>query len=204
MKAIFHSVSVMLLCGAVQAGDIAQFDYSFSMRLQGSNRYPSSDIFFEFVALGTPFLEYGSTFQLYWSGETEAGFIVAGSLLATQTTIGLLKYTIKRERIVRTYEPRLWNSRLTSSFPAGHAASTAAYGTIMSHFYPQSAPFLIGFAFLSGYSQVYVGNHYISDVLAGWAIGYLVGTMIHRHYRESIQPIERNQPLPLFKITISL
>lgn len=203
MKAIIHTVSVMLLFGALQAGDINQFDYSLSTRLQGSNRYPSSDIFFESVALGIPFLEFGSALELYLSGETEAGFIVAGSLLATQTTIGLLKYTIKRERIVRTYEPRLWNWRFTPSFPAGHAASTAAYGTIMSYFYPKKASFFIGFTFLSGYSQVYVGNHYISDVLAGWAVGYLVGTMIHRHFRDSIPPIEKNQPLPLFKIAIS-
>jgi membrane-associated phospholipid phosphatase len=60
---------------------------------------------------------------------------------------------------------------------------------------------MIGYTLLSGYSQVYVGNHYVSDVLAGWVLGWITGRYIH-----SIFETNQNQPtrIPLLKISIPL
>lgn len=69
----------------------------------------------------------------------------------------------------------------TSSFPSGHAMmSTAVYltlGVLLARLVPQSKLkfyFLaIGLflAFLVGISRIYMGVHYPTDVLAGWAAG---------------------------------
>jgi undecaprenyl-diphosphatase len=63
----------------------------------------------------------------------------------------------------------------STSFPAGHAATAFAGATLLSYVAPRAAPALIALALLIGFSRVYVGVHYPSDVLAGAAIGVLVG-----------------------------
>ena len=42
---------------------------------------------------------------------------------------------------------------------------------------------LIAYAALSGYAQVYTGNHYPSDVLGGWTLGYVVARLAIRYDR---------------------
>ena len=63
----------------------------------------------------------------------------------------------------------------SSSFPAGHAATAFAGATLLSYVEPRAAPALVALALLIGFSRVYVGVHYPSDVLAGAAIGASVG-----------------------------
>ena len=63
----------------------------------------------------------------------------------------------------------------SSSFPAGHAATAFAGATAVAFMAPRAAPLLFLVAALIGYSRVYVGDHYPTDVLAGAALGLLVG-----------------------------
>ena len=63
----------------------------------------------------------------------------------------------------------------SSSFPAGHAATAFAGATVVAFMAPRAAPLLFLVAALIGYSRVYVGDHYPTDVLAGAAIGVVVG-----------------------------
>jgi undecaprenyl-diphosphatase len=63
----------------------------------------------------------------------------------------------------------------SSSFPAGHAATAFAGATLLSYFAPRLTPLFVVIAAAIGLSRVYVGVHYPTDVLAGAAIGVLVG-----------------------------
>ncbi len=60
-------------------------------------------------------------------------------------------------------------------FPSNHAVNTAAAAAVLSAAYPGGAFAFAGAAALIGYSRVYVGAHYPGDVLAGWALGALMG-----------------------------
>ena len=63
----------------------------------------------------------------------------------------------------------------SSSLPAGHAATAFAGATVVAVMARRAAPVLFLVAALIGYSRVYVGDHYPTDVLAGAAIGVVVG-----------------------------
>jgi undecaprenyl-diphosphatase len=63
----------------------------------------------------------------------------------------------------------------SSSFPAGHAATAFAGAVLIACVVPAAAPVLLAVAALIGFSRVYVGVHYPTDVLAGAAIGAGVG-----------------------------
>lgn len=45
---------------------------------------------------------------------------------------------------------------------------------------------MAGFALLSGYSQLYVGNHYFSDVLAGLVLGSLMGYISYQSVKSEL------------------
>ena len=66
------------------------------------------------------------------------------------------------------------------SFPSFDAAFAFCAIPILSKLYPKLKYFWIGFAVLVGLSRVYFGVHYLSDVISGALIGYLIGLIIVR------------------------
>ena len=75
----------------------------------------------------------------------------------------------------------------SSSFPAGHAATAFAGAVLLSFVAPRLAPLFCVLAALIGFSRVYVGVHYPTDVLAGAVLGAAVGAAAALAYRASGQ-----------------
>ena len=170
MKKSFVIISILSI--AYSENFWLSVDASITAALEGKNNSPYMDVVMEGLALATPFIEFGHAgFRQIENNELSPVLI---SSLGVQLPIAIGKYIFKRHRPQRQYRPRLWNSRFTPSFPSGHAATTAAWVATISFADSKYSLPLAGYTLITGYSQVYVGNHYVSDIIAGWMLGYAI------------------------------
>jgi undecaprenyl-diphosphatase len=108
-------------------------------------------------------------------------FAAVGSGLAA-AFVGILlfralKHSSRRKRPCEI-EPHCWASILPPdkySFPSGHSITAFGIAVSIGLFYPQLQGCLIAIAFLIAASRIILGMHFLSDVLAGSAIGAALG-----------------------------
>jgi undecaprenyl-diphosphatase len=118
-------------------------------------------------------------FALLARGRTETRVAILFAVLAVALTDQLvssgIKSVIHRARPFEVIaEARKLVDAHDQSFPSAHAANTFAAGVFLALRFRRMRPILILPA-LVAYSRVYVGVHYPSDVVAGAALGALVG-----------------------------
>ena len=109
--------------------------------------------------------------------------IVGGLAINTIVTQGL-KYTINRERPYDKYPLLIHPYQIENdkSFPSGHTSTAFSLATSLSIQYKKWYVVVPAYAWASsvGYSRLYLGEHYPTDVLAGAAIG--AGSAWLSHY----------------------
>ncbi|MFY7965799.1 MAG: phosphatase PAP2 family protein [Chitinophagaceae bacterium] len=105
----------------------------------------------------------------------QQSYKVVGSLLINTAITQAMKYSINRQRPYDAY-PTIINPytiEKDASFPSGHTSTAFALATSMSIQYKKWYVVVPAFAWAGsvGYSRMYLGEHYPTDVLAGAAIG---------------------------------
>ncbi len=85
------------------------------------------------------------------------------------------------------------------SFPSGHTSSAFAMATVAeAHFGPKvGVPAYLAAGFI-GASRIQSDKHYLSDVIAGAALGYIVGRTV---VRENGEPLRRKTQIQLVPST---
>jgi undecaprenyl-diphosphatase len=94
------------------------------------------------------------------------------ALLGVTLFLRLKKATARRRPC--TYEPHCWATLLPPdqfSFPSGHTITAFAVAVSLSRFYPELSAGLLFCALSVAASRILLGMHFLSDVLAGAAIG---------------------------------
>jgi undecaprenyl-diphosphatase len=78
--------------------------------------------------------------------------------------------------------------------PSGHAATAAAAATVVALLHPRLRLPLAALVAAIGLSRVYLGVHYPSDVLAGLALGIVVGWAVVALTRRAVRARREDGP----------
>jgi undecaprenyl-diphosphatase len=115
-------------------------------------------------------------------GGPERFHALLAATLAVAAGVGLfleLKRLFKRKRPC-AMESHCWADLLPPdqfSFPSGHTITAFAVAVSVGEFYPELIPILFLCAISVAASRVVLGMHFLSDVLAGAALGATLGVL---------------------------
>jgi len=158
--------------------------------------------------LGTVYVTGGVAGAFYLTGrEThndrarETGLLSAEALLDSGIVAGALKLVSQRQR------PSVDNSSGEffdggSSFPSGHAISAWSVATVIAQEYGHNRPLVrigvYGVATAVSLSRYTGRNHFLSDALAGSAMGYGIGRYVyHQHHDPSLDSFTKKKTTSL-------
>ncbi|OQW30907.1 MAG: hypothetical protein A4E19_09180 [Nitrospira sp. SG-bin1] len=139
------------------------------------------------------FLQVGNRSMLYvpgacaiafwiWSNRREA--LLGGPVLGAAVGLsdffgGQLKWVFERVRpcraLVEAVKIEPSGCGALFSFPSNHATNTAAIAAFLQVLYPRTGWISWPIVALVGFARVYVGAHYVTDVLGGWGLGGVLG-----------------------------
>lgn len=113
-------------------------------------------------------------------------FVIVATMGVSDFTTGIIKNDIGRIRPVNSLpltnymEDGQWHKRPLdfkphktkgNSYPSGHAANSMAFAVMCMLFFRKLRPWMLLMPFAVGYSRLYLGKHFPTDVMAGWAVG---------------------------------
>lgn len=138
-------------------------------------------------------------FLLCWTWRRQGGrralccaLVLAASTACADLSANALKHSVGRVRplnaVALTWfrEDGQWHRRpdffqqtkqAGSSYPSAHAADSTAVAVAAANCWPGLSPWIYALPVAVGYSRIYLGKHYPSDVVAGWLTGLVVACL---------------------------
>jgi undecaprenyl-diphosphatase len=131
----------------------------------------SGDSWFWLIGLGL----------LWWLGTDywkQLALVMIIGIGVTALIVLVIKFTVRRRRPQGEWG-KIYRSTDPHSFPSGHAARSTMLAVIMLGLGPLwLGLFLLLWAPLVGMARIILGVHYPSDILAGMALGILMGVLV--------------------------
>ena len=140
-----------------------------------------------------------------WRGKRQAAFfvILAVGMAASDMATNVVKKEINRVRplnaVAETHHQAqgFWEQRpgdfvrtkeTGRSYPSAHSSNSMAFAVLAILLWPGLKKWPLLLPLSIGYSRIYLGKHYPTDVLAGWAFGFVVACAVWLVWKYGIRP----------------
>jgi len=165
-----------LLLGSAATGTLAFFDEEIRDYMSSTRR---------FQELGEVGAFLGSSLTI---GVVSGGLLVSSYLIENQKfrsmAFSLSQGFVLSFAMTASLKTMTWRARPNGegsrSFPSGHTSSAFTVATVLSHHYSKASIPAYLTAGLIGVSRLEKNKHFLSDVVAGATLGYIVGKTVIR------------------------
>jgi membrane-associated phospholipid phosphatase len=121
---------------------------------------------------------------------SSTGFLLFSTVAVSGLTADILKFILGRARPKLFLQQAIYGFDLFGwhfehawqSFPSGHSATALSAALSLSLLFPRFKPAFIAVAMLIAASRVVLCQHYLSDVLAGSALGVVTFALLYQRY----------------------
>ncbi len=110
-------------------------------------------------------------------------YLLWSAFIASFISAFIIKLIVLRQRPIDAFTYPFTNI-VNYSFPSLHAMVAFALLPLLLEFLPKQKNIWISFAFLVGFTRVYFGFHFLSDVVFGALFGYLAGNYLLDMYEK--------------------
>jgi membrane-associated phospholipid phosphatase len=102
--------------------------------------------------------------------------IMVSTFLTDRFVLFLKKYFARKRPLISVMGKTDTNPDMKHSFPSAHSANSMVVGTILVFGFGESYAFLF-FSLFAGIGRLLTLHHFLSDIIGGWVIGFLMGTL---------------------------
>lgn len=166
---------------------IADFELEV-LKIINVNRNQNFDGFFQFITNSAFYVAFGIPLLLLiinkYSKKVNLGkkpIYILSVVASSAAVANVLKHTIHRPRPFVTHSViEKISAGGSPSFPSGHSSDAFAIATAISIAYPKWYIIIIAYtwAFTVAYSRMFLGVHYLSDVIGGALLGTILAFIL--------------------------